>query len=62
MSVIFPESLKSTSWEVCSAESSQLYVGSETTGMSDDSAEHTNQRVDWSDSGKISQVYGGISL
>ena len=37
-------------------------VGSETTGTSDDSAEHTDQRVDWSDSGKISQVYGGISF
>ena len=36
--------------------------GSETTGMSDDLAEHADKRVDWSDSGKISQVYGGISF
>ena len=36
--------------------------GSATTETSDDSAEHTDQRVDWSDSGKISRVYGGISF
>ena len=33
-----------------------------TTKTSDDSAEHTNQRVDWSDSGNITRVYGGISF
>ena len=37
-------------------------VGSETTGTSDDSAEHIDQRVDWSDAGKITQVYSGISF
>ena len=36
--------------------------GSATTETSDDSAEHTDQRVDWSDSGNITQVYGGISF
>ena len=27
-----------------------------------DQIQHTDQRVDWSDSGNISQVYGGISF